>query len=110
MPRAKELRDLDIKIAISGNDEDIGNTGVQIEEDYFRRERNENRREAGFYVREQSEGRTDLEKDIWKSLKQLEALAAERWMAQEVDEESHLEKNYDEDRFHPYVPKTIVKV
>lgn len=109
MGRTKELQDLNILMAISGC-EDLGNLGIQIEEDYLRRERQENRREAGYYVREPVLERTDLEKAIWKSAKALEELALVRWQKTQDEKDMHLEKEYDEDRMHPYIPKIIIKI
>ena len=109
MSRAKELLDLSIRAAISGSDDPTAN-GISIEDDYLRRERDENRRESGLFVLRAPEERTEVEKAIWKSNKQLEELEDERWKRTEADEEAHLEKEFDERFQHTFIPRLVLKV
>ena len=111
MSRDKELRDLAIIQALSGS-EDLVIPGMQIEDDYLLREKMENRREQGFWVSKKwlPESRTELEKLIWKGDRMQEALYLERWVGDQDEKESHLAKEYDEDRLPIPVSKRIVKI
>ena len=84
MSRAKQLMDANVCIAISGC-EDIENPGISIVEDYFKREREENRREAGLTIEinEENLPRMEREIQIWlhnKNLSELEAARVNRPM------------------------------
>lgn len=74
MSRANDLRDMAILQAVSGS-EDLTNLGVQIEDNYFAREKMENRREQGFRVPKKylPEIRSQKEIDLWKR---------EHWLAE----------------------------
>jgi hypothetical protein len=109
MSRNKDLRDLAIQIAISG-DESPGNSHIQIESDYLKREREENRREQGLFVRMDLLERTDLEKSIWNCDRLSQEVNNERWLKGQVEKDSHLENDYDEDRLPIVVSKRIIKV
>jgi hypothetical protein len=72
MTKHKKDRDLAIKIAISGNDEDVSNTGIQIVPDYLAREKRENLR-LGLvsmvikdWIAKFAKKRTEKELEIWR--------------------------------------------
>jgi len=109
MSRNKDLQDLTIRMAISGS-EDPECLGIQIEDDYLKREKEENKREAGYPVVTEVLGRTDVEASFWKSDKDMEACHTERWKKAEELEEAHLEKEFDEDRMEIVPSKRIVKI
>jgi hypothetical protein len=98
MSRSKDIKNTAKLMAISGS-EDIQNLPMQIEDDYLMRERMENLREDGFRVPEkyQPESRTEKEKQIWLNQKRLQDLEKKRYLEAEEEEESHLEKEIDED-------------
>ena len=89
MSRNKDLKDMAIVRAISG-----GIPGVSIDDDYFRREREENRREQGLYVCTELNQRTDMEKSIWRRDKFLEELNLDRWKVDQIAKTAHLEPSY----------------
>lgn len=109
MSRNKDLRDLAIQLAISG-DESPGSSHIQIESDYLRREREENRREQGLFVRMDLLERTDFEKSVWNCNRLHEEMNNERWMKYQDGKQAHLESDYDEDRLPNVASKRIIKV
>jgi hypothetical protein len=109
MSRDKELRDLAIVQALSGS-EDLKSPGVQIEDNYLRREREENRREQGFWVLNRVVPRTDLERAIWKTDKDMERHYLERWQKEQDEKVAHLQVEYDEDRMPIQVSKRVIKI
>lgn len=109
MSRNKDLQDLNIRMSISGS-EDPDCLGIQIQDDYLKREKEENRREAGYTVKTEVLGRTDVETSMWKSDKDMEACHTERWKKAKELEEAHLEKEYDEDKMEIVPSKRIVKI
>lgn len=106
--RNREVRDAVILAALSGND-DISSSGFQIENDYLKRESEENRREAGFRVRVELHEFTAIETSIWKANKAMEACYLARWKEDQDSMVAHLEKEYDEDRMHGYVSLKVIK-
>jgi hypothetical protein len=114
MSHKKELQDLSIRAAISGC-EDLKSPGAYIEEDYLRRERNENLREAGFTVRlayneEEIKGMTEFEREVWKAAAQLRELHDERYEAFIKEKEGHLEDEIDIDYVELIPDKVVIKL
>lgn len=72
MSRTKQLQDSAVCMAIGGSD-DIECPGISIVEDYFLREREENRREQGFSVdiNEEHAPRSENEIRIWMNEKNM---------------------------------------
>jgi hypothetical protein len=103
MGKQREDRDLAIKIAISGNDRDIGNPGVAIVDDYLKREKRENFRESLLWIRPVVVRRTETEVSIWIQDKRLEELNTARWDQLQAAKEAHLEIEYDIDRMDCHV-------
>jgi hypothetical protein len=107
MSHKKELQDLSIRAAISGC-EDPKAPGVLIEENYFKRERRENLQAScltSWRPHRPKMGMTEYEKEAWKAAAQFRALHDERYQKFEESKEAHLEPDYDEDKFEPYVIK-----
>jgi len=76
--QAKKQQDWAIQEAISGT-EFPDPPGISIVEDYFKREWEENRKEAGYPVRlDPDAARTELEVEVWKHDKALSELESER--------------------------------
>ena len=79
MRKRKGQTDVDICMAISGNDDVDHAGGLSVVEDYFKREREENRREAGFEVNMDPDvGRSELEVRAWQNDKYLSELEQAR--------------------------------
>jgi len=109
MSKKKTDQDIAITRAISGSEN--GNPGIQIEPDYFERERLENLREQGFSVPIDLEGkRTEEEIDEYRRQKNLERLELSRCQLYPAfDEEGNpTYPGYDPDDRMPRIKSTIV--
>jgi len=109
MSKKREMQDLAIRMGISG-DEDPDNPGVQIVNDYLKREEEENLREQGFSVEMEIFDRTDYEKAMWKNDKLVEQLHSERWEKYLESKDAHLEREYNEDWMEIVLSKRVIKL
>jgi len=114
MSHSKELQDLAVRQSLSGC-EDLKSPGVYIEDDYLRRERNENLREQGFSLRlaygeEEVKGMTEYEKEVWKAAAQLREIHDQRYLVFKAKETEHLEDEIDIDYVELIPEKVVVKL
>lgn len=105
MKRIKVHEELHVLEAISGC-EDPSSLGIQIEDNYLKRERMENRREQGFWVSNKwlPEIRSTQEKEDYRHIKMLEDLVSE---GSDVPQQEYEGKPYPEDRFPNPKNKTV---
>jgi hypothetical protein len=112
MSRKKELQDCAIVAALSGQ-EDISCAVMSIQDDYFKREYRENLRMScvtSWRPHRPRHDKTDYEKAYWTNVMALQELEALRPNSYEEEKEGHLEPNYDEDKFEPWIIKEVVKL
>jgi hypothetical protein len=89
----KERMDQQIIAAISGSD-DLFSCGLQIEDDYFAREREENLAEQGLIrLRGTPPGRSDKERSIWISDACNRGVHDDRYKKGRDDQDGHLERD-----------------
>jgi len=109
MTKKKDDLDLAIKVGISGTD-DASNPGINIVDDYLRREKRENFLASLIYVKPSKRTRTEVEVQIWLYDKHLEALNDERWEVLQAKKNANVEPEYDLDYQDLFVPPTAVTV